>query len=660
MELLKQYCSGQGGYEGCHMLFVEDETKLAPSLLSAALLQLHPAATVAMGGKHQRSQTSNIWTKVDVVTEKRRHYDQVLKKYERLDWVSKLKSHTSCVNAVTFSQKGGRWLASGGDDLRILLWDMHETNISKPSHTFTGPTRNIFELAFTASNSYLLCGGVDSNIRRYDFQRIGISSDPDPIHTFRSHRQSIRGIAPHISNDELYITASEEGRLFYHDARTDAPVGHLVSRQGWVGVQFHPFHSHLFLGATERGRGKITLFDVRKCFGQGIDVDDKEIMRYATQPIGTKPISSSLCDIAFDRTGNIFASVSQGHFPTVYSLTDPYPIAVCTAERLPSGEPVKPTDRTYRNSCTIKHVSFGGPLSSSIPNSLDDAAFSPESDQYLATGSDDFRGYVWRLPSTSYLMAKREEMEDDTHDWSLPKGKYGYILSALDDTLHVPMIIDQPACRLGGHQSIVNTARWHPVLPRIASCGIESKVVLHDCAPVIAGSIETDPSTIRRRARGSWRLRNSRRGPTTDEVDQEISEGEEKDTIEYFDTTLLEEEEEERARRRNAAAVLRGDLSDSSDGLTGGAGGIDEADDMELQLNDRARLMALFLRFLGGGARGDGDEEVSATMTTDQFFRLLRETSVDTDDDPATDDNEGGRDGDNDDDEVDMDMDITE
>jgi len=54
------------------------------------------------------------------------------------DLSRKLVGHTSCVNAVNFSQKGGRWLASGGDDLRVLIWDMHETEIKPPIHKFVG------------------------------------------------------------------------------------------------------------------------------------------------------------------------------------------------------------------------------------------------------------------------------------------------------------------------------------------------------------------------------------------------------------------------------------------------------------------------------------------------------------------------------------------
>ena len=37
-----------------------------------------------------------------------------------------LKAHFGCVNALAFSQNG-RFLASGGDDRRILLWEVAKT-----------------------------------------------------------------------------------------------------------------------------------------------------------------------------------------------------------------------------------------------------------------------------------------------------------------------------------------------------------------------------------------------------------------------------------------------------------------------------------------------------------------------------------------------------
>jgi DDB1- and CUL4-associated factor 5 len=212
----------------------------------------------------------------------------------------------------------------------------------------------------------------------------------------------------------------------------------------------------------------------------------------------------------------------------VYSINDSYPIAVCTAARRPTGEPVTPTERNYGTSCTIKHVSFGGPPSSSPLPYSDPKTASSDTDQYIATGSDDFRGYAWHIPSTSYLLSERQEVE--AHE-DHPTGKFGYKCSAID-TLYVPAHLDKPAWRLGGHQSIVNTARWHPVLPRIATCGIESKVVLHDCANVLQGAEEVHSDKVRKR-----RVRIG--SVMTGETSEEISDDEDKSTIFYFDQYVL-------------------------------------------------------------------------------------------------------------------------
>lgn len=72
-----------------------------------------------------------------------------------------LTGHTSCVNALAFSNGDGRFLASGGDgaelsstaqksselkslpclpDLRIQLFDFQREDLNHPSWSFVGPT----------------------------------------------------------------------------------------------------------------------------------------------------------------------------------------------------------------------------------------------------------------------------------------------------------------------------------------------------------------------------------------------------------------------------------------------------------------------------------------------------------------------------------------
>ncbi|KAG5723029.1 hypothetical protein E4T56_gene1942, partial [Termitomyces sp. T112] len=52
---------------------------------------------------------------------------------------SKLAAHTSCVNTLAFSSGQGRFLASGGDDFRIYLWDFHQEDVTVPIYNLCGP-----------------------------------------------------------------------------------------------------------------------------------------------------------------------------------------------------------------------------------------------------------------------------------------------------------------------------------------------------------------------------------------------------------------------------------------------------------------------------------------------------------------------------------------
>lgn len=82
-----------------------------------------------------------------------------------------LRAHTSCVNALAISRAEGRYLASGGDDLCIRLWDLtQDLNSVKPCATFLGPRGNIFDLSWSSDNSYLLASGVDGRVYKYDLE----------------------------------------------------------------------------------------------------------------------------------------------------------------------------------------------------------------------------------------------------------------------------------------------------------------------------------------------------------------------------------------------------------------------------------------------------------------------------------------------------------
>ncbi|GAW01119.1 WD40 repeat-like protein [Lentinula edodes] len=350
---------------------------------------------------------------------------------------TKLRAHSSCINALALSSNGGRFLASGGDDLDVHLWDFHQEDINKPCHTLVGPRNNIFCLEFSRSNQFLFAGGTDTIVHQYDVSRLEIGPlSKLPMNMVREH-DTIRDVTCSPFRDEVFFSGSENGRIIQHDARLSfspnirtADIIQLTAEV--TSVQFHPTVENLFITS---------------------DSNSNEQRR---------PEPSS---VAFDREGKKLAITSLHYYPTIYSLSDTYPIAICTGNSVARS----PSQRTYSNSCTMKHGCFGGPG----PMISDD-------DYYLG-GSDDFCGYLWKIPPVEQLMAQREEIP--AHEWRLDGSNIVGFTENADSSKFIPTELSIPSAVLKGHNSIVNTGLIHPQFPLILTAGIESTITLHSPFP---------------------------------------------------------------------------------------------------------------------------------------------------------------------------------
>ncbi|KAJ6582810.1 WD40-repeat-containing domain protein [Mycena sp. CBHHK59/15] len=421
----------------------------------------------------------------------------------------KLSAHTSCVNALAFSSVDGRFLASGGDDLNIHMWDLHEEAVSTPSSSFHGPRGNIFVLSFSAHNRYLFSGGTDDVVLKFDATQLERRLTPEtrrsPEHMFHEHDDSIRAIAPHAAQDEIFLSGSEDGRILLHDGRSAVRAQDTIQLAGEVtGVQFHPVMEHIFATSDSK----------RVCYRTQdgvVQIYNTKLSRRALPHISSPEASS----IVFNKDGRC---VPVHYFPTIYALMDPHPVAVCSAPNLPDGTPVPPGERTYANSCTMKHGSFGGP-------GLD-------ADVLYAAGSDDFRAYVWALPSPAELTAQRTVIS--SAEWSA--GEHAGVV-APHGLAVCPRATGHAACAPGGHQSIVNTVLVHPRMLLAVTAGVEAGVVLHGATDgLLDGMRRTGGAT--RAVGGPW---------VPDAEDGEVEGGEEmwvevqRDTIRLFDHILQHE-----------------------------------------------------------------------------------------------------------------------
>ncbi|KAF9046547.1 WD40-repeat-containing domain protein [Panaeolus papilionaceus] len=392
-----------------------------------------------------------------------------------------LDAHSSCVNALAFSSGDGRFLASGGDDYRILLWDFYQDDVQKPFCTMRGPKGNIFCLEFSATNRFLISGGTTDTILKYDISYLGSAmAAPSLIQTpdrvYRVHSDSIRAISCHPTQDDDFLTASDDGTIIRHDARVApggacnrmASIDVLATPAEATGVQYHPTIEHYFL--TSDSSGGVFLRDTRMAFGAGRP-NDGIVMKYNTKL--TRKVSSRLCNpeassVSFNQEGTSLAVLYLHYLPTIYSLSDADPIATLSGKHLPDGSLVPPTQRTFSNSCTMKHGSFGG-------------ARLGLGDLYAA-GSDDFQAYVWKIPPTEELMDKRDSLS--VAEWE----NYGnastiaFTQGRLAPKV-VPAEISTPFCHLKGHNSLVNTTLFHPHFLHVLTSGVERKIFLHSPTP---------------------------------------------------------------------------------------------------------------------------------------------------------------------------------
>ncbi|GAA5902267.1 hypothetical protein JCM5296_003968 [Sporobolomyces johnsonii] len=427
-----------------------------------------------------------------------------------------LVAHHSCVNALAISPGEARWLASGGDDKRVLLWDATndagDGTLGEPKAWFRGSQSNIFSVDFVCDGTKVLSAGNDTTVMCHDletsaastlptFASTSASSPAGPTNVWLDSTEPIHGLSCHPSNPSLFLTAGEDGTLRQYDLRTSPGcVGTIADTYPMADVRYHPLSTDLVAYCGEEGRAG--LIDGRMAWEDGnvsggtnwrgqvarareaavvqydtllvraptkqlwstIDGDPTKAVPTRVNPQRARPGISSL---AFAPSGSVLCLTLTGYLPALYELSSPQPLANFSA---PLPDPSSKSDfpQTYRNVCTTKHGSFGGG-----PGAV------PGEGLFYAAGSDDFKSYVWEVPSVERMKERRSESNG-----GVPEEKDIVFGSRqTPDLLTLPAPLTTPSSILTGHRSIVNTVLFHPTLPYLFTSGVEKLIIRHSASP---------------------------------------------------------------------------------------------------------------------------------------------------------------------------------
>lgn len=314
-----------------------------------------------------------------------------------------LYAHYGCVNAVEFSNDG-EWLVSGGDDKRILIWNVDKTLSGKhrpqPKIMKGEHNSNIFCLGFNYSHSKLYSAGNDEQVILHDV-------NTGEILDVFLHDEAVYGLSVDPLNENIFVSACDDGRVLIWDVRQTYNDAYTLAScsSAYHAVMHNPVEPQYI--ATANAKDGVCLWDVRKprvC-----------VIKYGSN------ISQSAMSVRFNSTGTHILALRRRLPPVMYDVT--------------SGHSAAEFDHPeYYNSCTMKSCCFAG-----------------DRDQYVLSGSDDFKLYVWKIPDN--LSPRKRALVNKAH----------FVLR--------------------GHRSIVNQVRYNNSYAILASSGVEKIVKIWSSFP---------------------------------------------------------------------------------------------------------------------------------------------------------------------------------
>ncbi|KAK2558281.1 Protein HIRA [Acropora cervicornis] len=152
-------------------------------------IDIHPdGSRFAIGGQGDDSGKVTIWNMAPVKNEEDEMNENVPKLLCQMD------NHLACVNCVRWSC-GGKYLATGGDDKLIMIWQM--ARYLAPTAAFGGNSgksnveqwRYVLDLAWSPDDSFLASGSVDNTITVWNAQRF-----PDIVTVLKGHSGLVKGV----------------------------------------------------------------------------------------------------------------------------------------------------------------------------------------------------------------------------------------------------------------------------------------------------------------------------------------------------------------------------------------------------------------------------------------------------------------------------------
>ena len=160
---------------------------------------------------------------------------------------SLFEGHENAVQALA-ADASGRWLASGGADKTVKLWDLETRQIKR---TYRNHSDFVSALAVSADTNFVAAASLDGSIKLWS------TASSRPQRTFTAHKARVTSIV-FSANSELLASAAEDGTVRIRGVKRTRSYWTLNGmEQGARTVAFAPDSRSLITGGQD---GVVTLW----------------------------------------------------------------------------------------------------------------------------------------------------------------------------------------------------------------------------------------------------------------------------------------------------------------------------------------------------------------------------------------------------------------
>ncbi|XP_028283600.1 DDB1- and CUL4-associated factor 8 [Parambassis ranga] len=282
---------------------------------------------------------------------------------QRLELQGRLERHTGCVNTLHFNPSGTR-LASGSDDLRVVIWDWA---IRRAELEFdSGHKSNVFQAKFLphSGDSTLAMCARDGQIRVAELSATQRCKNTKRV---AQHKGAAHKLALEPDSPCSFLSAGEDAVVFGIDLRLDRPANKLVvvkegdKKVGLYTIFVNPAKTHQF---AVGGRDQyVRIYDQRKI---NENENNGVLKKFCPSHLVSSESKTNITCLVYSHDGTeLLASYND---EDIYLFDSNHSDGADYLRRY----------KGHRNNATVKGVNFYGPCS-----------------EFVVSGSDCGHIYLW-------------------------------------------------------------------------------------------------------------------------------------------------------------------------------------------------------------------------------------------------------------------------